>query len=58
MLTGRVIGSGGEQARYIGVSPGVFNPKGAALDANKLTDYMYQEYSRVVPGGYGCCRKR
>ena len=57
MLTGRVIGSGGEQARYIGVSPGVFNPKGAALDANKLTDYMYQEYSRVVPGGTQAAEK-
>ena len=57
MLTGRVVGSGGEQARYIGVSPGVFNPKGAALDANKLTDYMYQEYSRVVPGGMDAAEK-
>jgi hypothetical protein len=57
MLTGRVIGSGGEQARYIGVSPGVFNPKGAAFDANKLTDYMYQEYSRVVPGGMEAAEK-
>ena len=57
MLTGRVVGSGGEQARYIGVSPGVFIPKGAALDANKLTDYMYQEYSRVVPGGMDAAEK-
>ena len=57
MLTGRVVGGGGEQARYIGVSPGVFNPKGAALDANKLTDYMYQEYSRVVPGGTEAAEK-
>jgi integrase len=57
MLTGRVVGGGGEQARYIGVSPGVFNPKGAALDANKLTDYMYQEYSRVVPGGMQAAEK-
>ena len=57
MLTGRVVGSGGEQARYIGVSPGVFNPKGAAFDANKLTDYMYQEYSRVVPGGMDAAEK-
>ena len=57
MLTGRVVGSGGEQARYIGVSPGVFNPKGAAFDANKLTDYMYNEYSRVVPGGMEAAEK-
>ena len=57
MLTGRVVGGGGEQARYIGVSPGVFNAKGAALDANKLTDYMYQEYSRVVPGGMEAAEK-
>jgi len=57
MLTGRVVGDAGNQARYIGVAPGVFNPKGAALDANKLTDYMYNEYSRVVPGGMEAAEK-
>jgi len=57
MLTGRVVGDAGEQARYIGPAPGAFNPAGAAKDANELTDYMYQEYSRVVPGGMDAAEK-
>lgn len=51
LLTGRVVGSGGEQARYVGLAPGSANPQGAAKDANMLTDYMYNEYSRLVDGG-------
>ena len=51
LLTGRVIGDAGEQARYIGVAPGVFNAEGAIKDANKLTGYMYGEYSRLFEGG-------
>ena len=57
LLTGRVIGDAGEQARYIGVAPGVFNEEGAIKDANKLTGYMYGEYSRLFEGGTEAAEK-
>tara|TARA_R100000951_G_scaffold68827_2_gene57965 strand:- start:1510 stop:3270 length:1761 start_codon:yes stop_codon:yes gene_type:complete len=57
LLTGRVIGDAGEQARYIGVAPGVFNEDGAVKDANKLTSYMYGEYSRLFEGGTEAAEK-
>jgi len=58
LLTGRVIGDAGEQARYIGVAPGVFNPEGAAKDANKLTSFMNEEYSRLFDGGSEAADKK
>jgi integrase len=57
LLTGRVVGDAGEQARYIGVAPGVFNEEGAIKDANKLTGYMYGEYSRLFEGGTEAAEK-
>ena len=57
LLTGRVVGGGAEQARYVGLAPGSANPQGAAKDANRLTDYMYQEYSRTLPGGMQAAEK-
>ena len=57
LLTGRVVGGGAEQARYVGLAPGSANPQGAAKDANMLTDYMYQEYSRTLPGGMQAAEK-
>jgi hypothetical protein len=57
LLTGRVVGGGAEQARYVGSAPGSANPEGAAKNANQLTDFMYQEYSRTVPGGMNAAEK-